>query len=341
MNKQTRTRNTLILAGLLVVLAIAASVAVRLAQKSTEPVYSGPVESITTGLTGEYGSLVLLAQEQGFFAEYSLDVTIKDYASGAPLMADLLAGKLDSGIASDFAGVRNSFMGEDLRIVASMVKSKVFFLVARKDHAITELKDVKGKQIGITKGTAGEFYLGQFLTLNGLRLTDVTIVDKPPADLAAAVAAGTLDAAVLFEPYAYQTSNRLAGNVARWSVQSLQPVHGLLYVNGKFVREHPAALQRYMQAIAKTETYLETHNGEAKAFIARRLQYDQAYIDYIWPELTLEASLDQDLLLTMEDQARWAIENKLTAAAKVPDYLQVMYFAPMLTAKPDSVTIIR
>lgn len=339
--KLVQPRNSVILVCVLSILVCLGFVLVQKYKQPSTPVYIGPVENISTGLTGEYGSLILIAQEQGYFQEHGLNVTVREYTSGSPVMADILADKLDSGIASDFTGVRNSFKNEDIQIVGTFVKSEVFYLIARKDHGIANIQDLRGKRIGVTKGTAGEFYLGQFLTLNGLQLTELTIVDGVPADLVAAVEKGSLDGVVSFEPNAYKTSKSLGSNGVRWSVQSLQPVGGLLYVSGKYVREHPAALKRYMQAIVEAQTYVEMHNDDAKTFIAKHLHYDQSYINYIWPKLTLGVSLDQDLLVNMEDEAQWVIENKLTTATTVPNYLRLIDFEPLESAKPENITIIR
>ncbi len=45
--------------------------------------YTGPVEKITlAAYAGETAALVYVAEDQGFFEKYGLEVTIKDYESG-------------------------------------------------------------------------------------------------------------------------------------------------------------------------------------------------------------------------------------------------------------------
>lgn len=164
-------------------------------RQASVPTYTGPVERVTTGLIGEYAALILIAQDQGYFKAAGLDVTLKDYSSGPAALADLLAGKLDTAMGADFAGVRNSFAGEDLKILAIMSKAEAFDMIARRDHDISTIADLKGKQIGVTRKTVGEFYLGQFLTFNKLSLSDVSIIDLPQPDLLE-----RLKAAVLMRP---------------------------------------------------------------------------------------------------------------------------------------------
>ncbi len=326
----------------LIVLGLAGSLAIWWQQRtSAVPEYTGPVERISTGLIGEYAALILIAQDQGYFRAAGLDVAITEYPSGPAAVADLLAGKLDTAMGADFAGVRNSFAGQDLKILATMSKSEAFFMVARRDHGINTEADLKGKKIGVTRKTVGEFYVGQFLTFNKLALRDVTIVDLPQQDLVEAVKAGHIDAAVLFEPNAYRAGSLLGSNAVRWSVQSGQSIYALLYGTSKLTTQRPQVIKRYLQAAVQAEQFVKTHDAEARSIVAKRLGYDAAYIDYIWPKFNFTVSLDQELLLNMDDEARWAIENNLTTSTKPPNYLRMLYLPALEAVKPEGITIIR
>jgi hypothetical protein len=46
------------------------------------------------------------------------------------------------------------------------------------------------------------------------------------------------------------------------------------------------------------------------------------------------------LLITLEDEARWAIKNNLTSATEVPNYLDYIYFDALDEVKPEAVGII-
>lgn len=309
--------------------------------QAVKPEFKGPVEKVTTGLVGEYASLILIAEAKGYFKTYGLDVTIKDYPSGPAALADLLAEKVDTAMASDFAGVRNSFAGEDLKILANMSKSEAFFLVGRKDHGISAIKDLKSKKIGITRKTVGEFYLGQFLTFNGLTLGDVQVTNLPQSELRQSLDSGKIDAAVLFEPNAYEAQLSLKQHSIRWSVQSNESLNSLLYSTGSFVSQKPHVVERYMRAVVAAEKFIKTHDAEARAIVAARLGYTDEYINYIWAKFSFAATLDQELLLNMDDQARWVIENRLVANSNIPNYLRYIYIEGLESAKPGAITIIR
>jgi NitT/TauT family transport system substrate-binding protein len=309
--------------------------------KASELKYTGPVEDISTGLIGEYAALILIAQDQGYFKEYGLDVTITEYVSGPEALTALFEGKVDTAMGSDFAGVRNSFNGEDLKIIGTLSKSEAFFVISRKDRGIERMSDLVGKKVGITRKTVGEFYLGQFLTLNNVPQADITTVDMPQAELVEALAEGKIDSAVLFEPNAYKALNRLGDQAINWSVQSGQSIYSLLYSTGTFVKANAPAIERYMKAVVAAEQFVKAENEKARQIVAARLGYDEAYINYIWPRFVFETSLEQELLLNMDDEARWAIANKLTTATTQPNYLRMLHLGGLQAAKPEAITIVR
>lgn len=304
------------------------------------PLYSGPVEKINLGLVGEYGSLALIAENKGFFKAKGLNVTINLYPSGPPALDDLIAGKIDMTTAGDFAGVRSSLNGADFKILTTMTKSETFFLVGRKDHGINDVASLKTKKIGITKGTVGEFYLGQFLTFNNLAWNDVTVVNLTQAELSNALDKGQIDGAVLFEPSAYKTRAKLGLQAVQLSIQSKQDLVSLMYSNSKFTSIKAEATERFLSALVTAEDFIKTHNQEAKDIVGQWLGYDSDYMNYIWSKHRFEVSLEQELLINMDDQAQWAINNKLTSATKAPNYLKMIYFKGLESVRPDRVTII-
>lgn len=297
--------------------------------------------TITTGLIGEYAAPIRIAQHQGYFAQHGLHVTIKEYSSGPAAVADVLNGTIDTAVASDFAGVSNMFAGQDIKIVANMSKSDAFSIVARKDHDVHNIDDLRQKRIGITEYTVGQFYLGQFLALHNLRPQDITLVNMTQPELVSAVANGSVDAGVLFEPNAYAAKMALGSNAVSWSVQNGQSIYSLLYGSGNLARKHPEILVSYMQAVLEGEQFIQSHNEQTMQIITHDLHYSPAYMTYIWPRFQFATSLDQELLIDMENEANWAIDNGIAPqGAQLPNYLRFIDLSPLLTIKPDAVTII-
>lgn len=51
--------------------------------------------------------------------------------------------------------------------------------------------------------------------------------------------------------------------------------------------------------------------------------------------------LDQTILMSLEDEARWAMREGLTDKKEPPNYLDFIYVDALEQVKPETVTIIR
>jgi NitT/TauT family transport system substrate-binding protein len=51
--------------------------------------------------------------------------------------------------------------------------------------------------------------------------------------------------------------------------------------------------------------------------------------------------LDQTILVSLEDEARWAMKERLTDKKEIPNYLDFIFMDALEQAKPEAVTIIR
>lgn len=301
--------------------------------------YTGPIERIRIGNVGIYTIFNLIAQEQGFFKENGLDAEITELTSGPESIDKMLANETDVTIAADFVGVRNIFNHPEIRILAQVNQHRIFQLAGKKNK-LSRPPDLKDKKIGVTKNSAGEYFLGIFLQANNLKLEDITLVDLTPAQMIDQVENDTIDAMVVFEPHVYNLQKRLGNNFIAWNVQGNQNISAILYTTQDFIDKNPDVIKRYLRALVQSENYYKTHVEQTKDMVTTMFSYEKEYMDYSWPKLTHHITLNQELLLSMEDQARWTIENKLTDKTTVPNYLEFIYLEGLSSVKPEAITII-
>jgi NitT/TauT family transport system substrate-binding protein len=282
--------------------------------------------------------LLYVAEAQKFFDRENLDVAFLDYQEGA-LAVGLLRGEVDVATASDFAFVSYAFNSSDLRILASIATVDAIEIVARSDRGIAEPSQLMGKSVGVVRRSVGEFYLGRFLALNHLSLDDVKVVYLSPDEIAAHLTTGEIDAACMWQPYAYKIESALGTNAVTWSAQGGQDFFVLLISRNEWVSAHSSAIERLLSAFLQAEQFAGTHVNEIQALMAERFGYDASYVKSILPKLTLAVTLPQELLVVMEDEARWSIQSNLTEKKKVPNYLNFIYFDGLMAVKQDAVTI--
>ncbi|UUZ64709.1 hypothetical protein LP414_22215 [Polaromonas sp. P1(28)-13] len=70
------------------------------------------------------------------------------------------------------------------------------------------------------------------------------------------------------------------------------------------------------------------------------MKLDVAELKALWPQYRFNVTLDQGLLLALEDESRWAIRNKLTDRTDMPNYLNHVYLDALKAVSPTAVTVI-
>lgn len=309
-------------------------------QKNTEK----PMESITVAYSPfESCALFLVAVDRQLFTQNGLNLALYRSDSGAAALEDMLNGKADLAVSvSEFPLVRKVFQGTPARALASMDRAEYIYIVARKDRGIGTPSDLKGKRIGTAAGSIAEFHLGRFLFLHGLGMQDIHYVSmKTPPETSDAVVNGSLDAAVLAQPYADQARDRLGENSVVWPAQNNQPLYALVVSTDSWITGHPEHITRFLRALAEAEEYMSSHPAESKAIVQRRLNLSANYMDTVWQQNQFSLSFDQSLILAMEDEARWMIANNLTNSMEIPDFRSYIYTKGLEEIKPESVNIIR
>lgn len=300
------------------------------------------MESINLGTVPTAASALLyIAQDQHFFEVNGLNVTIRDYDTGAATTGALLKGEMDIAWVAEFPFVKRAFAKEKISIIAVIDRFDEDYIFCRKDRGIKTIADLKGEKIGIPFNTIIEFYLGRFLELHGMTVRDLTIVDVPAKKSVEAIVSGRVDGVIAWEPFVSQIRMQMADKVSAWPVQSNQPGYGTLAVRNDWIAVHPEVVNRFLKSLAQAEDYLVENPADAKAIVRKRLNYDNAITETIWSQHQFSLSLDQSLILAMEDEARWMIRNNLTGEKAVPNFLDHIYVDGLEAIKPQAVNIIR
>ncbi len=304
---------------------------------------SGREESINIGMEATaVNSLICIADNQKYFAANGIKTNIKDnYPSGAEATDRMVEGAVDISTAAELVLVRSAFARKQIRTIGSIDMFTHMKLIGRKDRGIKGIPDLVGKRIGVPIKTAADFKLSRFLDLNGIDKAKITILDVKAPKALEALAGGSVDAVVTWQPYVMAIEDRLKQDVVIWDVQSGQPIYCLLLTTGRWAEKHPDLMKRFMNSLLKAEDYLVQNGEEARAIVQKRLGYDDRYIKAIWPEHQFSLRLDQSLITAMEDQARWMIKSNLTSENQVPNFLDHINEGALKVMKPEAVNIIR
>ena len=289
----------------------------------------------------ESSALVYIADDKGFFHENGLNVTIKNYATALAAVGGMENDSADISISSEYPIVTEGFENDHISVIATIDKYQSQYIVGRKDRGIQNVSDLKGKKIGVHMDGISQFYLGRFLTLHGLSLQDVTLVDVPPSMYADAIANGSIDAVQVRQIDVGQVEQRLADNFVTWPAQSDQSTYMVMACQDSWSAGHPEQAALLLKSLEQAEEYNINYPAEAKAIVQKRLNLSDSYISTVWTEHEFSLSLDQSLITAMEDEGRWMINNNLTDEKTIPDYRDHVYLKAIDSVSPGSENIIR
>jgi NitT/TauT family transport system substrate-binding protein len=302
---------------------------------------SGAVENLTLAISsdpGDLSSLIWVAEDQGYFSQHGLKINVKLYGSGLAATKELVAGNADLATASEFVAASYILKGADLRIITTLSESDDVKLVARRDHGIAQISDIRHKHIGVLRGSGGEFFLDLLMVLHNIPSQEVQKVDLPPSEQVGAISKGEVDAVITWEPYVSEVSKDLGANVVSWSAKSEQNYYWLLLGTADRIAKMPRTIHDFVSSLVSAEEFIKNHRNEAKSIVARKL--GSRHRESAWEEPQFAVGLDHPLILTMEAEMRWTDPALEAKQSDIPDLLSFIYFDALNSVKPESIRIL-
>ena len=303
----------------------------------------GAQEQVVIATNTDYvGSCpVTVAREQGYFNAEGLLAVVQPHSSGKAAMEAVLQGRANLGTVADipimFAGLEE----RPVAVIASIFKTeKDHGVVGRRDRGVSSPASLKGKRIGVTLSTSGHFTLDAFLNRQRLLPSEVSMQNYQPGELAGALARGEVDAVASWEPLLEEMRNQQGANgVAFYGEDVYESVYNVAGMRD-YIAGHPDTIKKVLRALQRGARFCTEQPAAARALLAAASKSDNAKWQAAWPAYRFGVALDQGLILALEDEARWAIKNKLSKHTETPNYLDYVYLDGLEAVTPAAVTII-
>ncbi|MEY2242131.1 ABC transporter substrate-binding protein [Streptomyces sp. BF23-18] len=205
---------------------------------------------------------------------YKLDW--QDYATGAPITAQMTAGKIDIGSMGDFPLLINAARGRQLNRPTRLVSVTGYNLrgglntiVTAPDSTIGSLAGLKGKKVSTSIGSAADGTLVRALQRAGIDPDKgIEKLNQQPAVGASALSAGSADALSQFVAWpgllAYQGKAKALYDGAELDLPTF---HGVT-AREDFAQKRPAVLGAFLKAQAEATDYLHAHPVSAAEKVA-------------------------------------------------------------------------
>lgn len=299
-------------------------------------------ETVVIAVSASYvGSCpVLAAHQQGFFLREGVQAQLQPHPSGKSALSAALQGKAQLATVADIPIMFAIMDQEPVSVIATIFKSdRDHGLLARPGSGITGPANLKGKRIGVSFGTSAHFVLNAMLNRQLLAATDVTLRNMPAEQFGAALEKGEVDVVSTWEPYLGTVQSQLDGKGTVFYAEDLYEIPYNIAGSKEYVVSHPETLKKVLRAVIQGATWCRDEPVAAQAMAAALMKPQGDKWRTLWPTYRFGVSLDQGLLLALEDETRWALANRLTSGP-MPNYLDAIDFKPLKAVAPGAVTII-
>jgi NitT/TauT family transport system substrate-binding protein len=221
----------------------------------------------------------------GIFLNNGISPQITTVSSGSAIIAAVLAGDLDVGLANPLQIASAISHGIPLQMIApAVVYSKSDanpnFVVA-KDGPIKAPKDLVGATFGVTTlADLNTLSLMAWLDANKVPRDGVKFVELKFGELGQALVRGTIQAAIITEPF--KTDAMRAGQIREFGdtylaiAPEISPM--VWFASKAWLQKNPDTAKRLINGIYATAKWANSHTKESGDMLAKIAKMDPAVV---------------------------------------------------------------
>ena len=301
-----------------------------------------PVSLVTIAVPTQINSaLAIVATSQGLFQKADANVISKPFVLGRDALKAVIEGKADLAVVADTALMFSLQDGNKLDILASISQGRrSLAIVTRNDRGIKTLKDLSGKSVGLSMGTNLTYFLDMILQTQGVPNSEVNFVDLNTSDVILAFKTGQVDAAVVYQPFLSKLEAEFGSRIKVFYGEDVYAFRFLLVGRPLYVDCHPEEIKRVLRALIDAEQLVRDRPAEARKVIGNAVNVDDALMAKLFNTEDYALSLDQAMLLALDDQTRWAMRRGIISPGPIPNYLENVKYQYLEAILPSAVKII-
>lgn len=281
------------------------------AAPSNEPA----VELTVLASQGPDSAAVQMASQQGFYKEAGLNVTTRTFVSGSDALKVFASGVGDVICMGDLAAITYWNHSGGLATVISPLTRTSKGYVIEAQSSIKSARDLVGKKIGLAQGSTNQYFLSVYLAKNGLKDSDVTILNLPYSALIPALDKGQIDAFVSFQPMGFESEDMSGSKVHALST-------GAGYFEGNYLMaarttlltKDPNVVKRFLEATRKGMKYAVAHPDAVFTFEQTNYNYEKKLFDRQLSVAIFDMNFDADFNRDLASMAKWARQSGLIDA---------------------------
>jgi NitT/TauT family transport system substrate-binding protein len=211
-----------------------------------------------------------VADQKGFFKKHGANVKLVWFPNYSDSIAALSSGQLDANSQTWSDTMTPLSRNLNVKVVLANDNSagNDALVVNPKIRSFAELK---GKTVALEQFSISHFVLATALARNGMKASDIKLVNLSAGDAAAAFMSGRVDAAVLWNPWIAKIESSGKGRALFTSKEMPGLVADLLVAHGKALNDKTkrADLVGMIKAWMDTEAFIRTNPAEALQIMSK------------------------------------------------------------------------
>jgi ABC-type nitrate/sulfonate/bicarbonate transport system substrate-binding protein len=246
--------------------------------------------TIATGVDPVF-SAYYVAQQEGLFKKHGLDVRINTGPSGSAMVSFLINGQIESAFGSEIAGVANHNLDPNVVVVAQATRLVRWIAIVGRN--VDNLEQLKGKKIGVARGSGGEVFWLALVDKLKLNAADYTVVNVEAPEMIAALERGNIDAYAVWEPWVTR------GLAAVKNTKVLRDQEGILeqgvyiYMNLGWIKKNPEQAEGFVRALIEATDVINKDRKRAAKDVSDFLKsLDPQLVEQLMTKLRFEMVLD-------------------------------------------------
>jgi NitT/TauT family transport system substrate-binding protein len=267
-------------------------------------------------------SAYYVAQQAGLFKKHGLDVRINTGPSGSAMVSFLVNGQIESAFGSEIAGVSNHNLDPNVVVVAQATRLVRWIAVVGRN--IESLDQLKGKKVGIARGSGGEVFWLAMLDKLKLNAADYTVVNVEAPEMVAALERGNIDAYAVWEPWVTRGLSAVKNTKVLRDQEGILEQGVYIYMNRAWIEKNPGPAQAFIRALADATELINKDRKRAAKDVSDFLKnLDPPLVEQLMTKLRFEMVFDDftvNLFRLAETQLKQ--QGKLT---KPLDYNAFLY----------------
>jgi NitT/TauT family transport system substrate-binding protein len=225
---------------------------------------------------GVPSAFVAFGIEKGFFEEQGLDVELQTTQGGAATIPALVSGEVEVGGSNIASLLLATSKGLPIRAIAGGTGARgagekdFAALLAAKGKGIDAPEDLEGRTVAVnTLNNIAEVGVKASLEKHGVDPGSIRLREVPFPEMGAALAQGTVDAALAIEPFATESAQQ-GRKVLAYAYVDTEPglQVGAYAVTDQFAESFPDAVKGFQTAIGETAERIAAHGDEFRAFLS-------------------------------------------------------------------------